>query len=90
MYLCSMLTHFIASNVDCKLSVSHLQRDLGLWVEAEQLLSDVCSYYSEDQWSHLFVKAYSLLAECQNKLQMEDKYPLDVIIACKHCQHWVR
>ena len=66
------------------------QRDLGLWVEAEQLLSDVCSYYSEDQWSHLFVKAYSLLAECQNKLQMEDKYPLDVIIACKHCQHWVR
>ena len=66
------------------------KRDLGLWVEAEQLLSDVCSYYSEDQWSHLFIKAYSLLAECQNKLQMEDKYPLDVIYAYKIAMLWYR
>lgn len=60
-------------------------RDLGLWVEAEQLLSDVCNYYSEDQWSHLFIKAYSLLAECQNQLKMEDKYPLNVVHVVTKC-----
>ena len=50
-----------------------LSRDLGLMVEAEELLSDICKFYSEDQWSELSTKAYSLLADCQMKLKLEDK-----------------
>lgn len=42
-------------------------------VEAEELLSDICKFYSEDHWSELSMKAYSLLANCQMKLRMEDK-----------------
>lgn len=55
----------------CTLSVC---RDLGLVQEAEELLSDICGFYSEDRWAQLSTKAYSLLADCQYKLKMEDKY----------------
>ena len=48
-------------------------RDLGLMVEAEELLSDICKFYSEDQWLELSTKAYSLLADCQMKLKLEEK-----------------
>lgn len=48
-------------------------RDLGLVLEAEELLSDICKFYSEDQWTELSSKAYSLLADCQMKLRLEDK-----------------
>ena len=48
-------------------------RDMGLMEEAEDLLSDICKFYSEDQWAELNTNAYSLLADCQMKLKMEDK-----------------
>lgn len=48
-------------------------RDLGLTLEAEELLSDICKFYSEDQWMELSTKAYSLLADCQMKLKLEEK-----------------
>ena len=51
----------------------HGDRDLGLMVEAEELLSDICKFYSEDQWMELSTKAYSLLADCQMKLRLEEK-----------------
>ncbi len=41
--------------------------------EAEELLSDICRFYSEDKWTQLSTKAYSLLADCQRKLSLEDK-----------------
>jgi len=50
-----------------------VSRDLGLMVEAEELLSDICKFYSEDQWLELSTKAYSLLADCQMKLKLEEK-----------------
>ena len=60
-------------------------RDLGLVDEAEDLLSDICKFYSEDQWMQLSTKAYSLLADCQMRLKMEDKYPLCSLCVCVVC-----
>ncbi len=48
-------------------------RDLGLVDEAEELLSDICKCYSEDQWTQLSTRAYSLLADCQRNLNLEEK-----------------
>ena len=50
-------------------------RDSGDVNKAEELLSDICRFYSEDQWTQLSTKAYSLLADCQLKLRLDDKYP---------------
>ncbi len=56
-------------------TIAQFHRALGLVEEAEQLLSDICKFYSEDQWTQLSTNAFSLLADCQLKLRMEDKYP---------------
>ena len=53
--------------------IAQFHKDLGLVTEAEELLSDICKFYSEDQWIQLSTKAYSLLADCQMKLRLEDK-----------------
>ena len=53
--------------------IAQFHKDLGLITEAEELLSDICKFYSEDQWIQLSTKAYSLLADCQMKLRLEDK-----------------
>ena len=53
--------------------IAQFHKDLGLITEAEELLSDICKFYSEDHWVQLSTKAYSLLADCQMKLRMEDK-----------------
>lgn len=42
--------------------------------EAEELLSDICKCYSEDQWTQLSTRAYSLLADCQRNLNLEEKW----------------
>ena len=56
-------------------TIAQFHRELGLVVEAEELLSDICKCYSEDQWTQLSTNAFALLADCQHKLKMEDKYP---------------
>ncbi len=56
-------------------TIAQFHRELGLVVEAEELLSDICKFYSEDQWTQLSTNAFALLADCQLKLKMEDKYP---------------
>jgi hypothetical protein len=53
--------------------IAQFHKDLGLVTEAEELLSDICKFYSDDQWIQLSTKAYSLLADCQMKLRLEDK-----------------
>ena len=77
--LCSSQTLYL--DILC-ISVKHSIsfRDLGLVNEAEDLLSDICKFYSEDQWMQLSTKAYSLLADCQMRLKMEDKYPCSVCV----------
>ena len=65
------------------LSLSLSLRDLGLVHEAEELLSDICKFYQEDQWIQLSTKAYSLLADCQMKLNLEDK------LASSHFDHFL-
>ena len=55
-----------------------LHSDLGMLPEAEELLSDICRFYSEDQWLELSAPSYALLADCQKKLEMEDQYPAPV------------
>ena len=50
-------------------------RDLGMMPEAEELLSDICRFYSEDQWLELSAPSYALLADCQRSLGLEDQYP---------------
>ena len=42
--------------------------------EAEDLLSDICRFYSEDQWLELSAPSYALLADCQRQLELEDQY----------------
>ena len=42
--------------------------------EAEELLSDICRFYSEDQWLELSAPSYALLADCQRNLHLEDQY----------------
>ena len=49
--------------------------DLGMMPEAEELLSDICRFYSEDQWLELSAPSYALLADCQKSLELEDQYP---------------
>ena len=49
-------------------------RDLGMLPEAEDLLSDICRFYSEDQWLELSAPSYALLADCQRQLELEDQY----------------
>ena len=44
--------------------------------EAEELLSDICRFYAEDQWLELSAPSYALLADCQRNLHLEDQYPL--------------
>ncbi len=56
-------------------TIAQFQKELGLVNEAEELLSDICKFYSEDQWTQLSTNAFALLAGCQLKLKMEDKYP---------------
>ena len=50
--------------------------------EAEELLSDICRFYSEDQWLELSAPSYALLADCQRNLHLEDQYPLLYIYIC--------
>ena len=47
--------------------------------EAEELLSDICRFYSEDQWLELSAPSYALLAECQKSLELEDQYPTPLV-----------
>ena len=49
--------------------------DLGMMPEAEELLSDICRFYSEDKWLELSAPSYALLADCQRSLELEDQYP---------------
>ncbi|XP_064397109.1 trafficking protein particle complex subunit 10-like [Halichondria panicea] len=55
-------------------TIAQFQKELGLVNEAEELLSDICKFYSEDQWTQLSTNAFALSAGCQLKLKMEDKY----------------
>ena len=48
--------------------------------EAEDLLSDICRFYSEDQWLELSAPSYALLAECQRSLELEDQYPSTTVL----------
>ena len=52
-----------------------LHRDLGMMPEAEELLSDICRFYSEDQWLELSAPSYALLADCHRNLPLEAQYP---------------
>ena len=58
---------------------SYVCRDLGMLPEAEELLSDICRFYSEDQWLELSAPSYALLAECQKSLELEDQYPTPLV-----------
>lgn len=60
--------------------MAQFDRDLGLVIEAEQLLCDICSFYTEDKWFQLSTKAYSLLADCQKKLGYEDKHVNTILL----------
>lgn len=48
--------------------------------EAEELLSDICRFYSEDKWLELSAPSYALLADCQRKLELEDQYPRESLM----------
>ena len=63
--------------------------DLGMMPEAEDLLSDICRFYSEDQWLELSAPSYALLADCQKKLEMEDQYPLYTVYGCKDTHKYI-
>ena len=55
--------------------------------EAEELLSDICRFYSEDQWLELSAPSYALLAECQKSLELEDQYPTPLVL-CGESRMW--
>ena len=71
-YLYYMCAFSVGFPVRCIIPSPH--RDLGMLPEAEDLLSDICRFYSEDQWLELSAPSYALLADCQRSLHMEDQY----------------